>query len=381
MRIRDLILRENYDETLHTNLVKALTSRSQAVDVVDNGVQHWFLHTLYDVYVPEGFCAAGRQWLAQLYGRSPNPVLSLPQLAICTASRFALFDRVFLRNAFDTTVDLGSNTMIMPGNRRFRRFDFATNQVWVTPKVGFDDAGIPNECAFRTRPDLPDFVPPCHPVDETAFVEPLIQGAPPMRLYSPVERLSAQIAAKNALISLQQIDRQTSSTRDYLQRLNTDIERAAAAAQNHFASLNLASLPKLMNWARTQLSTLDNLIVCRSHGDFQPSNVVVATDHQLFLIDWEETAIRSAAYDAMVWELNARAPKGLAQRLHAFMRDNALCPKTLRPLNISRAQCVAIWLLEDIVWRLTAEVRPPIQTIPAGLTTFLAEISTFADSV
>src|SRR5690606_9222655 len=56
----------------------------------------------------------------------------------------------------------------------------------------------------------------------------------------------------------------------------------------------------------------DELEVVQSHGDFQPGNVLVEQGGQVMLTDWEQSATRSRTYDAFVYLLRLRFPRGLA---------------------------------------------------------------------
>ena len=111
----------------------------------------------------------------------------------------------------------------------------------------------------------------------------------------------------------------------------------------------------------------------RSHGDFQPGNVLLDGEGCLTLIDWEETDIRSSCYDAMVFSLSARFPSGLSGRVHAFLKDGASLPDELAIFGLSRAELVSLWLCEDIIWRLTTSSRSGIRELPPEMAVYFRE--------
>jgi len=377
MKLKQLQARESYDSSLKTNLTSLLSLRHPNILIQsfsESAAQHWFRHVLYDVYVPSQFCAEGRAWLARLYGKSPKLNRAVPQWLICQSARLPLFDRAYLRPAFSTNIDLGNAAMIMPGNQRFRLFDFQNHTTLVATKNGFSTDCIKREIEFRGRRDLPDFVLPIRPLGADAYEEPLLDAVPINRLWTKKSEKCAQSQLLHVIQSLAACDQTTVCGAQYAPKLMVLFDVAFAHAQKRFLGLDPSALNRPFKFANACIASISEISLSRSHGDFQPGNVLLDSDDRLNLIDWEDTDIRTASYDAMVYCLGARNPGGLAERVHNFLNNCDPLPEYLAIFGLTRRELVSLWLCEDLIWRINSSSRAGIRTLPPELGHYFREI-------
>ncbi len=377
MKLKQLQARESYDASLKSNLFSLLVLRFPNILILDfseSAAQHWYRHVLYDVYVPQTFCAEGRAWLARLYGKSPNLKRALPQWLVCQSARLPLFDKAYLRPAFSTNIDLGPNVMIMPGNQRFRLFDFTKHTTLVATKTGFSAECIQHEIEFRTRRDLPNFVLPLTAIGTDAYEEPLLNAVPINRLWLKKNAQCAHLQITSVIQSLATLEQTTVCGTHYAQKLNLLFEVAFSHAQKRFLGLDASAIVQPFQRASAIIASISEIVLSRSHGDFQPGNILMDDDRMLNLIDWEDTAIRAASYDAMVLTLSARNPVGLANRVRAFLKCSKPLPEYLQGFKRTRKDLVSLWLCEDIIWRIQSCSRAGIRVLPPELALYFREI-------
>ena len=222
MKISQLRSRESYDASLKTNVTKLLSLRYPHIlvqNTPETAPQTWHRHLLYDVYVPSNFGAGPRVWLAKLYAKSPSNLRLAPQWLICQSSKLSPLDRLFLIPAFSTNIQLSPNTFIMPGNQRFRLFDFDAQKALVATKCGFAADSIRHEIEFRQRRDLPDFVPPLTELAPDAYEEPLLDAVPINRLWTNKAKTRARSQLQRVFKELSEFDASAVSGANYAQRL------------------------------------------------------------------------------------------------------------------------------------------------------------------
>jgi hypothetical protein len=97
--------------------------------------------------------------------------------------------------------------------------------------------------------------------------------------------------------------------------------------------------------------------LARSHGDFQPGNVLIDVDAgRVLLTDWEHTGVRFRWYDPLVWGLRSRFAGGLEGRVARFLSTGDLWGGAgqLLPREASdrpwRESALALFLLEELAW-------------------------------
>lgn len=180
------------------------------------------------------------------------------------------------------------DTLIYPCNRKYRIFDFARQTVAVQIKAGFPTEQLKHEIAFRTRDDLPEFVPAVVSHSELGYTEQIIDGRPLARLsdgfaqyrQEAYAQLTAYASAFNEILS----------GSEYSQRLR---ERAL-----EMAGRTMLRMENLIESLCEAVARQPRIVTTFSHGDLQPGNIWIENrTNKLFIIDWESWGIRSNLYD------------------------------------------------------------------------------------
>lgn len=192
----------------------------------------------------------------------------------------------------DQSIELNNsatpNTLIYPCNRKYRIFDFVKQTVSVQIKSGFPTEQLRHEIAFRTRKDLPGFVPTL--VSHTAFgyTERIIDGRPLARITDDFEKYKR--AAFDQLSAYANQFNETVTGNDYAVKLS---EKANKLAKE--IDIDLKSLLKSLV---AGISKLQEIVTTFSHGDLQMGNIWIENKtNKVFIIDWESWGTRSSFYD------------------------------------------------------------------------------------
>lgn len=180
--------------------------------------------------------------------------------------------------------------LIYPCNKKYRIFDFGSNTVEVIVKAGFPEFNIRREIEFRTRGDLPLFVPRLIANTDHSYIEKIIDG-------KPVARIQDNEALKNEAIQLIKGygSKRTVSGSDYCRELKEQINNYTN--NKPYAAEILTLADKLFE----RICLLEKIQIGFSHGDLQPGNIWLenGTGH-IYIIDWESWGERSAWYDEEV---------------------------------------------------------------------------------
>ena len=115
----------------------------------------------------------------------------------------------------------------------------------------------------------------------------------------------------------------------------------------------------------------------QSHGDFQPANILADNvTQQLYLIDWEYTAMRSVCYDAFVFATRCRFPQGFAERVRLIINETDMswnwCLKNVSH-QLSKFELI-IFFIEDLSVRLSEIQIPNMIKKDSGLDIWLYEV-------
>ena len=272
--------------------------------------------------------------------------------------------------------------LIVPGNHKIRILDRHNGVVYNIAKRNFPAHFIQREIAARQQAErlgLP--VPALKTVagDQTWFSEQYISGTPLNRLADPQVAKRAEQTAINALNRLLEHTAEEVALEDYVTDLQTYIQtliddnHLLSAGQKRMLTENAATLTvhvhRLSSIAGGQLATT------LTHGDFQPANVLVDGE-QVWLIDWEYAARRQAGYDALVYGLRSRFPRGLAVRLRGLF-SKADMATNLLPLacrtefdwdDVSQRRIHGmVFLLEELALHLEENNNLCFYELSAGL--------------
>lgn len=180
------------------------------------------------------------------------------------------------------------DTLIYPCNRKYRIFDFARQTVAVQIKAGFPTEQLRHEIAFRTRDDLPDFVPAVVHHNEQGYTEQIIDGRPLARIS---EGFAAYREEAYALL--------TAYASNFNETLTGNVyaKKLRKQAMEMVCGTTL-SIEHILDALCGIVSVQPRIETTFSHGDLQPGNIWVENGtNKLFIIDWESWGIRSSYYD------------------------------------------------------------------------------------
>ena len=135
----------------------------------------------------------------------------------------------------------------------------------------------------------------------------------------------------------------------------------------------------IVRWlGKEKNSVSPSLTTAQTHGDFQPGNILADKD-RIWLIDWEYTKRRQAAYDGLVYALRSRYPNGLAERLRQEMESPTNPILASWPgLNWTEANerkvALALFLLEELDLYLAENDNKLFYTLSGGMFQFIEEL-------
>lgn len=176
------------------------------------------------------------------------------------------------------------DTLIYPCNRKYRIFDFAAQTVDVQIKAGFPTEQLRHEIEFRTRKNLPTFVPAIVSHSELGYKEQIINGKPLARITEGFESL-----AKAAYTELQAYAKQ------FTEQMSG--EAYAARLQQGMNDTN-ADCAELAEKLCAVIRKVPDVEITFSHGDLQAGNIWIENGTpKVFIIDWESWGMRSVFYD------------------------------------------------------------------------------------
>ena len=383
MKIAELQKRENYDAELQNTIDNIIqTDKSLYADDIDiSGKIQWFCHPQFSVYVTKQFCSEGLKFLNHLYRFTPNRIKKYIQpFVTAILSQRNIFVKS-LKPAFETPAIANADyIMWMPGNCRFRKFDFSKRTVRVYPKSGLSDVPIYREISFRTElqrtGNTCDFVLPLNKYfdpdkDIKTFEEPLISSIPINRIpgFNCNTRFIERI--ETILRQLHQFGNSEVRTKDmpvkdYIRNAQELYHQYSKHLLLRFPGITLKNVDKRMARAFDILSSEKTIDTGWTHGDFQPGNILVSPDrsNDIFIADWEDVGQRAIVYDAMTYNLESRTCTGVYQRLEQFIANPSHFPLQV---GCTPHIAAALWEIEEWLWLLESSSRDGIVQIPLGL--------------
>lgn len=307
-----------------------------------------------------------RRYLSNEFRHSPIWYRKVPQyflglfittpLVLGLVSKMALWVEPPLPDAQDS--------LIIPGNRRIRIFNFASGVVTAIAKNGYDDFSLKKEISVRYKTDLGPFLP-ISDADNNCrwFEEPIISGFSLPRCPPFAGKARYEKEAVSKLSLWQENSMSASAPSSYVETLSESITKKGEAAKSIFPSFKQELLVSALDFLRKRAIAYDKVELVFSHGDFQPGNVLVdQKSKKVWIIDWEYAAYRSRYYDFFVWSLLSRYPSGLKKRLENFrklgvqMSCGPLARLTCE--NSNRDAAFATFLMEELDWHLDEDLDP-----------------------
>lgn len=401
-------MREDYDRHLIATVQNAIDIGNRmgwndgADTVSSNDAISWFEHPVFGTYSTHELSSQVREFLCTNFCRTPNLLRKLVQMPAAIAlTRSPIFQRA-LEPAFDTSPTPHPNDSYwLPGNHRFRYFDFARRRVYVFPKANFSTEGIDREIDFREK-----YASQYH------WIAPICQGLPRDHAFSedlqyavPLNRMPSR--AQDALMphifraldQLHAIDAHALSPSEYIAIKTQQLDRAKEAFADAFKGASFALLDRHLPDVIKSIHRCHEIPMAMSHGDFQPGNILVDIQNlgaknalyskikaffasnakhaessdaksPFVFIDWEDVAMRSTLYDDMTFAYKTRSPRHLAKRLTdpAPLRDRL-------PSSIDFDAARSIWFFEEWIWLLESSSRPGIVRMPNGLKIHFRELT------
>lgn len=224
---------------------------------------------------------------------------------------------------------LDDNTLIYPCNKKYRIFNFSGNTVEVIPKYGFPQDDLKREIFFRSKNELPDFVPQLISFTSNRYIEQIIDGRPLARISDDYDTYVKR--TYNMLYEFAKGRRRIVSGSEYAEKLYALVcKQINDKVKRHEAVKSIAG--KLASVVKTA----DEIILLFSHGDLQAGNIWVENNTgKIYIIDWESWGERSIWYDKAV--------------LMEGLRPNGIDSYCKIEKSKEKEACV---LLEDLIFQL-----------------------------
>ena len=404
MRLDLLLSRERFQKTFEDTLSDYLHNVFSW-----NGVVSWshsnvkgadfLVNAKLNLIFPAKCRAAHLNYLASEYAFSENPVRHFFQKAYIHISLFPFFRR-FFSEGFITVNPLPEslrNWCFLPGNNSIRILDFRDNTCVVLNKKGFSSELFNNLVNVRhAHPEIPGPKLLDWDVEQGWYKEKRIYGRPLNRISSSFAREKTFDAAKNSLSLLYQKTYVKELSINWLSMRQQAIGRLVQQLPEIYESnirIQIISLTSyLVGKINASLgeSGCVTFPVALTHGDFQPGNIFVPddmSDESVYLIDWEYAALRCTWYDAMVFNLQTRFPSGMADRVIAWLGNNAFQNETLSWSSgnilgqVPSYLILYCFLLEDLIFRLSASSIPGVQKLDDGFLTFINELDNMREAL
>jgi len=280
------------------------------------------------------------------------------------------------------------NICILPGNHSIRIVNLDLNECLVLSKAGYRSDKLENSINFRALySDLPGPKILDWDLLEGWYIEERIFGI-------PIDRLPKQNDQENALseacLFLSKIHKKTLKRIDnskWLEEKFSEIDLAISqlpecynlSLKNQIISLKT----HLIELSQKSFHSGHQIEVAMTHGDFQPANILSPSNQEerkVFIIDWEYAGLRCSHYDTFVYNLDARRPKGLANRIKKLIQNkNNLDPilgmaglNNLHNNNVK--SLVSSFLVDELLFRLDDTNIPNLKEPSEGLLFFMSEV-------
>lgn len=277
------------------------------------------------------------------------------------------------------------NVLIVAGNHKLRLLNGAEQRVYGILKHGFRPDFMRREIEARqTAQALELPVPPLCEIaeDKTWFSERYVSGRPINRLADGAASQQAALRAARDLRRFLEHGAVDSVAKEYaaalVERLKRLIQTQHLLTTTTKRKLSDSIDEILAEINRRSATVSRRFVLAQTHGDFQPANILV-NEAGHWLIDWEYSQRRQVLYDALVYGLAARSPRGLADRVRRYpqcvpdMLESALWPDAAQDLATRRLR-VMVFLLEELELQLTENANASFTQAGDGLMMLIAEL-------
>jgi hypothetical protein len=330
----------------------------------------WRMQPLISAYFTGNVNSKAREYMRDSFRYTPVKSRALAQWLLGTALASKVGLKLSSRPGFDVSPQVpdADAMVVVPGNQRIRVLNFETETCRVFLKEGFDPSTMKNEIRLRGGNARGPFPLVTAAADDASwFEEGLLDAYVLPRCPPEIDRSQCESDAFSLLEEWQEPSRHWSDAATYLSALlaqaKADLQQVSSRFENDWAELE-STLDALAECAAREA----RIELAQSHGDFQAGNIMVGRrSGQVTLIDWEHSAERSYTYDRMVFGLQTRASKGLAERIiNALARD-------LPGVSVN-GHSMAAFLLEDLAWFLHESLTGPFTIASEGLSRLRSEL-------
>ncbi len=251
-------------------------------------------------------------------------------------------------------------------------------------------SGNLRDCASATQAGVP--VPSLLSASPTRIVETYLSGTPLNRLDSTADQRRVSEAALVALTKLVASTQQSVPLMEYATFL-WDESRGLLNPQARYdpnvrqlleqsaRDLHQRVLSGMASPAARRADALGDdpkITTAMTHGDFQPANILMDDHGATWVIDWENTGRRQAAYDFLVWQSDSRLAPGLAGRLRSSELREKLAGQAWTQVDwadpILRRCHLDLFLWEELNWHLRENANEHFLRSSPGLRRIVTEI-------
>lgn len=321
------------------------------------------------------------------FSTHPNPWRSPVHRIYVDLATAKLFRKLFCSFFISITPPIpdAENTLIVGGNHKIRIINHRTKTVYVILKRGFNPEYLSRELKIRQEYKMLP-IPSLREIgqDGTWFSEQYINGTPINRLKdkSRIDSVVAQ-AFEELHFLLENTVRQEGAT-EYAEtltgRIKEDIKDNYLLTIKEKQSL-LVNVDELVKLVGKRAKPAGGFITtAQTHGDFQPGNIL-DDNGNVWLIDWEYTRRRQIGYDVLVFLLQSRFPKGLAQRMEAALASDFSGGGNLKLETIldwedqqQRFLFTALFVLEELCFYLEENRNQQFKALSRGFIQFNNEL-------
>jgi len=366
MKISLLQQREPFEEILEKTLTAYLNRKVKWQNNKKNG--NWLVNShLNAIFAPN----ADKTIFSQITKEFSHSVIwwkrPLQKLYVLLATNS--FTAKFFATAslcIEPQIDNAKNILIIGGNHHLRILNYKKIRAFVINKSGFNKQFLINEIKLRqANPSLP--IPKLFEVadDNSWYSEEIISGTPLNRMNNGSQAKDSLKKIKQSLAELHNQTKEQIPVKLYTADLSRKIIHLAE--NNDF--LDEQQIQKINQQLLEKINSLagqnNQFIICQTHGDFQPANILVEKE-KVWLIDWEYTGLRQIDFDSFVYDLNSRSPLDFQERfIKQFREQNSNSEAELKLL---------VFLLEELQLRLEEVDNPLFKSSDLGLKTYLNEL-------
>lgn len=269
--------------------------------------------------------------------------------------------------------------LIVAGNHRIRVLDHQAKRVFVIAKHGADSSFLRNEVRSRAAAESAGVQVPSlidSHVEDGWFAEEYIAGTPINRLADEALRKQHACAADRQMQRFWESARKSTDVIHYTNAMYDRIKdyvhtNACLSVQQRQQIVEVST--HLLRDTVSISAECPRLDTTQSHGDYQAANIL-ADNEKTQIIDWEYAARRQFDYDRLVFELDARTPRGLVERIAKYCQ--AARPGDKLPRNM---QC-GLFLLEELERHLKENANQQFRQVGRGLLDLITEMAAWCQT-